>query len=171
MYCPNCGKENSSKQRFCRSCGLSLQAVSQALAVGLPAAVRDDESLDVLRREQKSWHNPLLYGFLMLALGLLVIVLGKKVFAEQLVADIGTLISVLGVGLLGFRGVMLMQRQSRPATASEMLPAAETTAAPTAELTTELQTPPAALNAGEPPSITEHTTRHFEPVYTKRKAE
>jgi len=30
---------------------------------------------------------------------------------------------------------------------------------------------PPALPAGEPASVTEHTTRHFEPIYSERKAE
>jgi hypothetical protein len=31
MFCPNCGKENSTEIKFCASCGTNLEAVSQAL--------------------------------------------------------------------------------------------------------------------------------------------
>lgn len=42
MYCPNCGKENSTEQKFCRSCGLSLEKSVQSLAEQLPAAAPAD---------------------------------------------------------------------------------------------------------------------------------
>ena len=37
MYCPNCGRTNSEEQRFCRSCGLSLEKIAQSVAEQLPA--------------------------------------------------------------------------------------------------------------------------------------
>lgn len=36
MYCPNCGKENSAEQKFCRACGLSLEQAVQSLLEQLP---------------------------------------------------------------------------------------------------------------------------------------
>lgn len=41
MYCPNCGKENSAEQKFCRLCGLSLEQAVQSLAEQLPALELD----------------------------------------------------------------------------------------------------------------------------------
>lgn len=41
MYCPNCGKTNSAEQKFCRSCGLSLEKAVQSLAEQLPALELD----------------------------------------------------------------------------------------------------------------------------------
>ena len=32
MYCPNCGQSNGIEQRFCRKCGLNLEAVGVSLS-------------------------------------------------------------------------------------------------------------------------------------------
>ena len=47
MYCPNCGNQNSAGQKFCRSCGLSLQKVAQTLSEQLPT------KLDVSFQQKK----------------------------------------------------------------------------------------------------------------------
>ena len=161
MYCPNCGKENPEKPRFCRSCGLGLQTISQTLVNELSATKSDDSSIEIVEPEQKRWRNPLMYGFLMLLLGMAIVIFGKKIAGEQLIADLGTLIAVLGIGLLGFKGVSLIRSQSSSSRQSKTLLEG---GKPTTEL-------PPALPSGEPASVTEHTTRHFEPIYSDRKAE
>jgi hypothetical protein len=47
MYCPNCGNQNSTEQKFCRSCGLGLQKVAQTLSEQLPT------KLDVSLQQKK----------------------------------------------------------------------------------------------------------------------
>jgi hypothetical protein len=37
MFCPNCGAENRVEQNYCRSCGLKLDAISQAVAEQFPS--------------------------------------------------------------------------------------------------------------------------------------
>ena len=160
MYCPNCGKENPEKPRFCRSCGLGLQTISQALVTELSATKSDYSSIEIVEPKQKRWRNPLMYGFLMLLLGMAIVIFGKKIAVEQLIADLGTLIALLGIGLLGFKGVSLIRSQSSSSHHSKTLLSGK----PTTEL-------PPALPSGEPASVTEHTTRHFEPIYNERKAE
>jgi hypothetical protein len=160
MYCPNCGKENPEKPRFCRSCGLGLQTISQALGNELSATKSDDSSIEIVEPEQKRWRNPLMYGFLMLLLGMAIVIFGKKIAVEQLIADLGMLIAILGIGLLGFKGVSLLRAQSGSSRQSKTLLESK----PTTEL-------PLALPSREPASVTEHTTRHFEPIYSERKAE
>ena len=160
MYCPNCGKDNSNEQRFCRSCGLSLQVISQVLGNEPSASESDDISIEIIKREQKKWQNPFMYGFLMLTLGIIIVIFGKTLLGEQLVADIGTVMAFLGIGLLGFKGVSLMLSQSSSSPQSKALPEGEAT--------TKL---PPASQFGTLPSVTEHTTRHLEPIYSERKAE
>ena len=160
MYCPNCGKENPEKPRFCRSCGLGLLTISQAVINELATTKSDGSSIEIVELEQKRGHTPLIYGFLMLLLGMVIVIFGKKIAAEQLIADLGMLIAMLGIGVFGFKGVSLLRSQSGSSRPSKTLLEGK----PTAEL-------PPALPAGEPASITEHTTRNFEPIYSKRKGE
>jgi zinc-ribbon domain len=53
MYCPNCGKTNSSEQRFCRSCGLGLEKVVQSLSEQLTAADLDNSLVERQRKLDK----------------------------------------------------------------------------------------------------------------------
>lgn len=56
MYCPNCGKENSTEQKFCRSCGLSLEKTVESLADQLP-----ELELDKRLRERQRRVDQLIY--------------------------------------------------------------------------------------------------------------
>ena len=49
MFCPACGSNNSDEQRFCRRCGMNLEATAQSLRDWVPSA----ESADLIRREQR----------------------------------------------------------------------------------------------------------------------
>jgi predicted nucleic acid-binding Zn ribbon protein len=138
---------------------LGLRTISEALVNELSTTKSDGSSNEIVEHEQKRWRNPLIYGFLMLMLGMVIVIFGKKIAAEQLIADLGTLIAILGIGLLGFKGVLLLRSQSRSSRQARTLLEGK----PTTEL-------PRALPSGEPASVTEETTRHFEPIYSERKA-
>jgi hypothetical protein len=43
MYCPGCGKTNSTDQRFCRACGLSLESIVKSFQEALPARELEDD--------------------------------------------------------------------------------------------------------------------------------
>ena len=160
MYCPDCGKENPAGQKFCRSCGLSLKPISQALAGKVvPADWSIDSNPDsraVIQAEPRFWQNPLIYALLLIVLGTIIAVVGDNVFHTSNVTDIGKIIALLGVGLLGFKGVLLVIRPPRSSTRPQP--------APHVEDTSKL-TPP--LLSAEPPSITENTTRQLDAVETK----
>jgi zinc-ribbon domain len=151
MYCPNCGKENSADQRYCRSCGLRLRALSQVLGAERRALKAEDGAVEKVGRELKGWQNPLVYGVLVIVLGLVISVLGRKVFSEQTITDVGTVTALIGAGLLGLKGFFLVVASLPQSSQAQPEPQAETT------------TPLApVLPSAPPPSITEHTTKTLE---------
>jgi hypothetical protein len=155
MYCPGCGKENSEQQRFCRSCGLNLQTIFRAAGSELSRR-KQDTFAEIAPREYKGWQNPLLYGFFMLVLGSIITVIGKKIFREQTLADIGTVTALLGACLMGLKGLMLAAPQWFGSLPKEPL---------RVELSSNS---PRSLNSGEPPSITENTTKHLDTITEER---
>ena len=154
MFCPNCGSESREVQRFCRSCGLRLDTIDQVVRQELQESKVQPVTRSWLRIIfLTAWH----YGLFLLALGMIITGVAKKIVNEQLIADIGTLISVLGVGLLVSRGILLLKDAAHSGSREP----------PKAETTTELM--PRQLEAREQPSVTEFTTHHLDPVYADRK--
>lgn len=158
MYCPNCGKENPEGRRFCRSCGLSLQAIAPALSGESPTASAEDSSVQPVRSMQAAWQNPFIYALFLIMLGIIIGVVGNKVLSSQTTADIGTIIALLGVGLLGLKGVMLIVAPPRPSPPAKPVMQVEQTS----------EAKPALLSA-EPPSVTENTTRQLDASVESRK--
>src|SRR4051812_42994973 len=99
MYCPQCGKEENGQTRFCRSCGQNLDTVARSLAGNEPSISTGGAIVQ----------SPIFYALLLIVLG----VLGATLFGPtwldvKFAAGISGLVAMLGIGLLGFKGVMLM---------------------------------------------------------------
>lgn len=99
MHCPSCGNESSLDQKFCRKCGFNLEPVGK-LIVNNPAA--DQLKLEKAEREKLalrrmvSW---MMWGMLILLIGVVVIVINKQFNLDPLVKLVGTFLTLGGVSV------------------------------------------------------------------------
>lgn len=166
MHCPSCGKQTPESQRFCRSCGMDLQAVSQAVSAHLSATEADtaDKTDATSRQKLNRWGIiTSLSGimlFLLLVVGFLFAsalsrVLGTSTNAFEFIAPwvvgSGFLLVITGLGLVSYPHLVKALAKPQPA---------QPAARPQAE-TAEL---PPAREVEPMPSVTEHTTYALEPL-------
>jgi hypothetical protein len=85
MFCPSCGATNSTDQRFCRKCGLNLEAAASSLVEQFPAG----ERTDLVRREEmlERFGRFALGGFgivgLLAVIGMIYVILTKMILSGQ----------------------------------------------------------------------------------------
>ena len=59
MYCPNCGKQTSAREKFCRSCGMSLQMISQILVEHRTAAEAGKSPAEIAELAEQQLEKPI----------------------------------------------------------------------------------------------------------------
>ncbi|HEY6329279.1 MAG TPA: zinc ribbon domain-containing protein [Blastocatellia bacterium] len=103
MYCPACGKPNSDTQRFCTSCGQSLDLFCQMLAAQAnpPEGVRSVTGAGRLA----FWQNPLIYGLALMAFGFFITAAGIFAFRDRSFSILGEIIAGLGAFLIFAKGM------------------------------------------------------------------
>jgi hypothetical protein len=79
MFCPNCGANNSTEQKFCRSCGINLEKTAESLLEQLPTA----ESANLLKQTKllEKFGNVAFLGLasvLLVGISLLIFVIFDK---------------------------------------------------------------------------------------------
>ena len=112
----------------------------------------EESSVEPVSRLQAAWQNPLIYALLLIILGVIMGAVSERApLRSQTAHDIGTIIALLGVGLLGLKGVMLIVAPPRPSPPVKRVMQVEQTS----------QLKPSLLSA-EPPSVTENTTRELD---------
>jgi zinc-ribbon domain len=160
MNCPKCGLQTLPEQKFCRSCGARLQLDTQRLAESTKASVPEVKSAIVKPEEHppSSW---MLWGFIMMFIGVAIGVTGKKLLHEDIVTVVGVLISLVGIFLTCYP-YLSPSRRPRPEPDSSSEP----------DSLTQSQSPkhlPQGSKIDYVPSITERTTDLLKASATKRK--
>jgi len=83
MFCPACGSNNSTDQRFCRKCGLNLEPSVKSLLEQFPASRRED--LESRNRGLEKFGQIAFGGFVFVMavalLGLIYAILDRMVFS------------------------------------------------------------------------------------------
>ena len=154
MYCPNCGKENSTEQKFCRSCGLSLETVVQSLAEQLPAK-QYDQTLQARQRSVERWLNIAAgSGISILVLGVLWGIIYKIIIVKGEILA-GSLFLGLILAVIAFALLAIYHESLAKATRQRPLPEPREpqVGGDTAKLPIESQEPV--------PSVTERTTKRL----------
>ena len=150
MYCPNCGKTNSGEQKFCRSCGLSLENVVQSLAEQLPGT-NIDKNLGERQRKVDLWAKIL--GTSVISLSVLAVLwfIIYQLFVLQDDVELGLGVMVLILGFLAFILLMIYREYLVKASKRTLPQPASLPAPETGELLPEPSFEPI-------PSVTERTT-------------
>lgn len=152
MYCPNCGNKIAADQKFCRSCGLSLEKIAQVVTEQLPMKL--DESVEEQKERFERWG---FYALCVFGVGVLLPLLYyivKLLVAGKVLTGLGLLafIVVIGCGLLS---VILF------AQAEDIRKAGSQRRSPQTEELTEQETTAKLLpetNSEFAPSVTDRTT-------------
>lgn len=151
MHCPGCGKQTSMEQKFCRACGMNLEAIAKAMGAQGYTSVEDDSRITAKRRMMR-WMK---WGIVIMFMGMFIGIGGKKFIHDDIVSGAGTLITLAGMFVICFGSLTTMSprkkrssRQESPAQPSEQ-------AKPTLPLPLELS--PESIN-----SVTESTTKLLE---------
>ncbi|HET8670034.1 MAG TPA: zinc ribbon domain-containing protein [Candidatus Saccharimonadales bacterium] len=154
MHCPNCGKKTSIDQKFCRSCGMGLEAVSKAIASHQSGI---DSSKPPVRGENSALRRMaimLFWGIVVFLMGGVILGVSKKMLHNDLVGLIGLVMVIAGAILATYAVISpLWQQANKSGQATEPKSAIE--------LESSAQTLPEGLSAS-PPSITEQTTNILE---------
>ena len=154
MYCPSCGNETAQELRYCNRCGASLNLT------GAPERPKSTGAIIVL--------SIMITSITLGGMGIIfpaLVELKRSGFGEDIVG----LFMVLSFLILGIADVALVRQLSRLLNASTQ---PSQFSPPKRTNTTTGPGSPRQLGAPmEPvPSVTENTTRKFEPAYREPRA-
>lgn len=99
MTCPKCGLLTLPEQKYCRSCGASLQALTQPLPELTKISQLEEQSAIAVKDERQRGSGLLLSGFIVMFLGVAIGIIGKLLIHEEIVTVVGILVSLVGMFL------------------------------------------------------------------------
>ena len=99
MNCPKCGLQVLADQRFCRSCGESLQIITQPLVERATVSEIERRPVIIPHDEKHRASRLMLWGFIVMFIGVAVGIIGKKLMHQDMVIGVGALVSMAGMFL------------------------------------------------------------------------
>ena len=154
MHCPSCGTEISTTLKFCRSCGMSLELVSKAMAEHLSADASPVAKAETDKRVLQRMIKTMGVGGVIVFAGIVIVVIGRKLLHNELADLIGGLILLAGAFIMAFA---LFSAMWSGVSATRHTNGAADTQRPESDR----KTSPEGL-AAPAPSVTEQTTKVLE---------
>lgn len=154
MHCPNCGKETSTDQKFCRACGMNLEVVSKAVESHQSGSDSDKPASKYENSAVRQLGMILFLGIILLMIGAGVLSINKKMIHNDWVGLIGLLLVLGGPLLSAYAAISPLWRQGGKSSQATEPKGIE-------ELESNARTLPEGLPA-PPASITERTTNIME---------
>ena len=154
MSCHKCGLQTIPDQRFCRSCGESLQTNTTPLVKHAKVFELQSQPANILKDENERASRLMLWGFIIMFIGVAVGIIGKKLMHEDIVTVVGALVSIAGIFLTVYPYLSPSSRRkidSSPSSQPDILSQSQ----PAKYL-------PPERNIEYVPSITERTTNLLE---------
>jgi hypothetical protein len=124
MNCPKCGLQILQEQKFCRSCGNSLQIITQPLVEDAALPALEKTSATDLINERPQVNRLTQAGFIIMFLGVATGVTGKMLTHDEMITFVGVLAFVLGMFLTVYPQFMPSPRRkltSKPSSQAEVL--------------------------------------------------
>ena len=164
MNCPKCDLPTLPDQKFCRSCGASLQMTTQPLAEYATVSDLERTPAITFHADRQRTNSLTSWGFIMMFIGVVIGIIGKMLMHQEMVTAIGVLVSVAGMFLTAYPYLLPSPRQKHDSIPSSQ-PEVLTESQPTRYL-------PQESNTAYVPSITERTTdllKDSAPTRTRKK--
>jgi hypothetical protein len=162
MNCPKCGLQALPEQKFCRSCGASLQITTQPLAEQVAVSELQRTPVRIVAPDHHRTNRLMLSGFILLFVGAAIGVIGKKLIHADVITVVGILISLAGMFLTVYPHLSPSRARHEPSRSTEP------------EVLSQPRPPrtlPERSNAEYVPSITERTTDLLKNSAARRSTE
>ena len=120
MHCPSCGNESSLDQKFCRQCGFNLEPVGKLISGSLDPEERKLEKAEREKQALRRMVSWMMWGFLILLIGVVLTVINKQFKLDPMVNLLGTFI-ILGGLSVAMYGLLDTMRGGRGRAKSKAL--------------------------------------------------